>query len=236
MLLQLADVRASYSGFTALHEIDLAVDRGQGVGVVGGNGAGKSTLANVILGLKSIDEGTITFDGHKASRSCHRRVRKGIGYVPERRQLFGEMSVRDNLLVPLRTSRRRGAERIDELVELFPWMGDRLDDRADVLSGGQQTAVALARALAHRPQLLVVEEPSKSLSPNAVGVIREHLLTVRQTGLAMIVFEQQIYRLHDLVDEVNILSRGRIEATGSPDDPTLEHALSTSIIGAAAPG
>src|ERR1700712_1771974 len=164
MLLRLEGVSASYRGLKALQDITLDVAAGEIVAVVGANGAGKSTLLRAISGQVAT-EGAISFDGHPLARvPPHRITRMGVGLVPEGRRLFPRLSVEDNLRLGAYTI--KGPDRfkpLDQVFELFPRLGERLSQRAETLSGGEQQMLAIGRALMTQPRFLMLDEPSQGI-------------------------------------------------------------------------
>jgi branched-chain amino acid transport system ATP-binding protein len=236
MLLQLADVVASYRGLVAVNGISLDIGSAGAAGVVGPNGAGKSTLANCVVGLKSVERGTIAYDGRRANRRAWRRVRAGIGYVPEGRRVFTDMTVRENLLVATRLRRGTAESRTDELLGLFPVLAERRSQQAGTLSGGEQQMLAIARALMGQPKLLVLDEPTMGLAPAVVERVRGHLHSIRHDlGVGLLICEQSLARVGSVVDTVHVLQRGEIIASGVPDDPALETAFNAAVAGEVAP-
>lgn len=235
MLLQLSDIVASYSGLVAVDGVSFDVPAAGAVAIVGPNGAGKSTLANCVVGLKSVDGGAINFDGGRASRRAWRRVRRGIGYVPEGRRVFTDLTVRENLLVATRLRGRSANARTDELLGLFDVLAARRSQLAGTLSGGEQQMLAIARALMGRPKLLVLDEPTMGLAPAVVGHVRHHLRGIREIGVGLLICEQSLARVEAVVDAVHVLRRGQIIASGAPDDPALEEAFHAALAAGAAP-
>ncbi len=180
-VLRLEDVSAAYKGLKALQGVSLEVARGEIVAVVGANGAGKSTLLRAVSGQVSTG-GTITFDGHALARvPPHRITRMGIGLVPEGRRLFPRLSVEDNLRLGA-YARRGEADRfrpLDTVFTLFPRLKERLSQRAETLSGGEQQMLAIGRALMTQPRLLMLDEPSQGIAPKLVDDILAAVARIR---------------------------------------------------------
>ena len=161
--------------------------------LLGGNASGKSTTMKIILGLVSPRAGTVTFDGQAITGlPTPQIVRRGIGSVPEARRLFGDMTVRENLLMGayLRTDRAEIAEDLERMLDLFPRVGERIDQRAGTLSGGEQQMVAMARALMGRPKLICMDEPTMGLSPLFVDRVLELIAGINRQGTTIFMVEQ----------------------------------------------
>ncbi|MEO7844413.1 MAG: ATP-binding cassette domain-containing protein [Nocardioides sp.] len=219
-LLEVHGLRAGYAGQMALHGVDLTVRKGSVAAVLGANGAGKSTLCAAISGLVPTTDGQIVLDGADLTSSpTHARNRVGIAHCPEGRRLFAGLSVLDNLHLGAYSTRDRHevAERLEEVLSIFPRLKDKLAAPAQSLSGGQQQMVAIGRALMSRPGLLICDEVSLGLSPKAVDELYAGLDEVRQSGRSLLIVEQNVSRCLDFADDVYVLNRGRISFSGPPD-------------------
>jgi branched-chain amino acid transport system ATP-binding protein len=212
-LLELDDVGASYGVLKALHGVSLAVDEGQAVAILGANGAGKTTTLRAISGTVGTS-GEILFAGRRISgRSPEAIARLGIAHVPEGRGIYGELSVRENLLLGgvVRRDRKRVKQDLDRTFNYFPRLRERLKQQAGTLSGGEQQMLALARALVSRPRLLLLDEPSLGLAP---VVVREFFRIVRtlneEEGLAVLVVEQNAKIALASVQHAYLLEVGRV--------------------------
>jgi branched-chain amino acid transport system ATP-binding protein len=219
------DVRgltAGYAGRQVVVGTSLNVHAGEVVVLLGPNGAGKTTLLEAIAGLVTAMAGTISICGRPAARQYHHRVRSGLAYIPERRSVFGSLTVAENLKV--------GGGEITRALELFPELEDHLGRKAGVLSGGQQQMLMLARAMAGSPSVLIADEVSLGLSPVAVDRLHRAFRDIAVgRGIAVLVVEQHIRKALELADRGYVLSRGRIAMAGAAheigsDLTRLEHA------------
>jgi len=216
MLLELDDVSASYRGLRALQGVSLKVAAGEIVAVVGANGAGKSTLLRAIAGQVAT-EGSITFDGAAiAGEKPHLVTRRGVGLVPEGRRLFPRLSVEDNLRLGA-YARRGDPARFEPLklvFELFPRLQERLPQRAETLSGGEQQMLAIGRALMTQPRLLMLDEPSQGIAPKLVDDILAAVGRIRDLGTTVLLVEQRLAEALELADRAYVLQTGRIVMEG----------------------
>jgi branched-chain amino acid transport system ATP-binding protein len=226
-LLEIDDVRAGYGDFEALHGISISVTEGDTFAVMGANGAGKSTLLKVIAGTVSPRHGRVRYDGHDVtSTSVHARVDQGIALVPEGRRLFASLTVRENLLVGA-FRRRPGPWTIERVVELFPMLEEHLERPAARLSGGQQQAVAIGRALMANPRLLLLDEVSLGLAPIVVKQVYAELPRIREAGTTVLVVEQDVSQALAVADRVVCLLTGSVALEAAPSEldlPTIRRA------------
>lgn len=211
-LLEVRGLKARYGPIEALHGLDFSVGRGRLVALVGANGAGKTTLLRVLSGVHRAATGTIRFDGVDISRlASHRRVAIGICQVPEGRQVFGPMSVEDNIL--LGAYRRQNAQlsqRMEQAYSLFPVLKEKRKLPAGTLSGGQQQMLAIARALMGEPKLLLLDEPSLGLAPILVAEILRVVDQLRQQGITILLVEQNARAALAIADVGYVVETGRI--------------------------
>jgi branched-chain amino acid transport system ATP-binding protein len=214
--LRLEHVSASHRGLKALQDISLEVAAGEIVAVVGANGAGKSTLLRAIAGQVAT-EGAITFDGADIAHVApHLITRRGVGLVPEGRRLFPRLSVEDNLRLGA-YARRGEPDRFAPLglvFGLFPRLQERLAQRAETLSGGEQQMLAIGRALMTRPRLLMLDEPSQGIAPKLVDDILAAVARVRQLGTTVLLVEQRLAEALEMADRAYVLQTGRIVLEG----------------------
>ncbi|MFS8478605.1 MAG: ABC transporter ATP-binding protein [Micromonosporaceae bacterium] len=215
-MLTLDRVSAGYRRLQILHEVSMRVDQGEIVALIGANGAGKTTTLRTISGLLGVSGGTITFDGERidGARPEH-IVRRGLVHVPQERALFGRLTVMENLLMGAYTRDRStiGAS-LDEVFALFPILAERRDQRADTLSGGQQQMLAIGRALMSRPRLLTLDEPSIGLAPNLVTQVLDAVTRIRDTGVTVLIVEQNAAHTLRICDRAYVLESGDIVVEG----------------------
>jgi branched-chain amino acid transport system ATP-binding protein len=217
-MLSLAAVSAGYGSFQALFGVSLEVPQGEAVGVIGPNGAGKTTLMRVISGLLPMRDGLMILDGRPVGGlPAHRMVEQGIAHVPENRRLFPRLSVEDNLRIGafIPQARRRFAEQLDRVYNLFPRLKDRRDQLAGTLSGGEQQMCAIGRALMSGPKLLLMDEPSAGLAPLVVAQVFELVRRIRSEGLTVLIVEQNVQQVLDVVDRAYLLEVGAIKLAGT---------------------
>jgi len=219
-ILDIRGLTSHYGRIQALHGIDLQVGQGQLVALVGANGAGKTTLLRAVSGVQPVSAGQILFRGADIVRmSPDKRVRGGICQVPEGRQVFGPMSVEDNLRLGAFTRPRKGvAEDIDRMYTLFPDLKIKRLLQAGVLSGGQQQILAMARALMGRPALLLLDEPSMGLSPRLVAEIFRIIEGLKQQGITIFLVEQNAHAALSIADVGYVIETGTISLSGRGPD------------------
>ncbi len=237
-MLRVEKLVAGYKGSTALHGVSVDVKAGTIVSVVGANGAGKSTLINTISRLVKVSAGAILFEGADLSPlSAPDVVARGVVQVPEGRQLFAPLTVRENLRLGFH--RQAGAadaaarykERLDYVLDLFPRVAERIDQRAGTMSGGEQQMVAISRALMAGPKLLMLDEPSLGLAPMIVDQIFDILARLRADGLTILLVEQHADEALQLADYGYVMSVGRVRAEGPGASLRADPALTQSYLG-----
>jgi branched-chain amino acid transport system ATP-binding protein len=215
-LLEVERVNSFYGDFQALYEVSLTVDAGETLAIIGANGAGKSTLLNVIAGLYPNRGGVIRFNGRVIDRlPTHVRVALGISLVPEGRRVFPSLTVRENLLIGAYRN-RRGPWDVPAVLQLFPLLASRRNQRAAVLSGGEQQALAIGRALMANPRLLLLDEVSLGLAPVVVTQLYGAIPSIAAAGTTMLLVEQNIEQALAAARRVCCLLEGRIALTGRP--------------------
>jgi branched-chain amino acid transport system ATP-binding protein len=219
-LLDVRNLEIRYGPSQALFDVSVAVDPGTVVAVLGANGAGKSTLARAASGLVPRSAGSVHFDGHDVTRLSPHRIRKlGLTYIPEGRGIFPGLSVLDNLRMAVGQERRQDrAGAIDRAIERFPVLGNRRTQRAGSLSGGEQQMLALARALAVSPKLIIADEMSLGLAPLVAESVFEGLEEARRAGITIVLTEQFVHRALAMADTCVILTRGRVGWSGPAAD------------------
>ncbi len=217
-LLEVERVNSFYGDFQALYEVSLRVDAGETLAIIGANGAGKSTLLNVIAGLFPNRGGAIRYDGRSIDGlATHRRVELGISLVPEGRRVFPSLSVRENLLIGA-YRKRKGPWDVPAVLELFPLLSFRSGQRAAVLSGGEQQALSIGRALMANPDLLLLDEVSLGLAPVVVQQLYAAIPAIAAAGTTVLLVEQNIEQALAAANRVCCLLEGRIALTGRPSE------------------
>jgi branched-chain amino acid transport system ATP-binding protein len=219
MLLQIEDLWVRYGGITALSGISIDVPEGETVLLVGANGAGKSSTINAIIGLVPAAKGRIVFGGTDIAQiPCERRARLGIGFSPEGRRVFPTMTVTDNVLSgAFGLGRKRQTEALDWLRSAFPLLVDRATQPAGQLSGGQQQIVALARAMASFPKLLLMDEPFLGLAPVWIKQISDAILQLRARGTTVLMTEQMARPALKLATSGYVMRGGEVRRSGPVD-------------------
>lgn len=221
-LLDVRAVSAHYGPFQALFSMDLHVDEGETVAVIGANGAGKSTLLKTIAGLLPCSAGEVRFEGTPVQHlPSHRRVAAGISLVPEGRQVFPSLTVHENLQVGA-WCKRSGPWSAQKVYELFPLLVKRRDHLAANLSGGEQQALAIGRGLMANPRLLLLDEASLGLAPIVVRHLYQAMPLIVAEGTTMLLVEQDIGQAVAVAQRVYCLLEGRVALTGTPHDLTRE--------------
>lgn len=228
LILEVEDLCVSYGKVEALHHVSLKVREGQIVTVIGPNGAGKTTMLSSIMGLLPHTRGAIRFAGEDLGDvEVERMVARGITLVPESRALFGEMSVEDNLVLGAfmryRVGHRDHAQTMEEVFRIFPRLKERRTQHAGTLSGGERQMLAVARALMAKPRLLMLDEPSLGLAPLIVREIFRVIADLRQTGVSILLVEQNARAALQVADYGYVLETGEIALEGASkkliDDP-----------------
>ncbi len=213
-LLEVSALASQYGPIRALFDVSLVVGEGELVALVGANGAGKTTLLRAISGIQPLSSGSIRFDGREIGRQpAHRIVAAGVGHVPEGRQVFAPLSVEDNLRLGAFTRRRhRDAVQADmeHVFELFPHLAERRRQAAGTLSGGEQQMLAMGRALLGRPRLLLLDEPSMGLAPLMVAEIFRVIADLNQSGVTVLLVEQNARAALAIADRGYVLETGRV--------------------------
>jgi branched-chain amino acid transport system ATP-binding protein len=219
-MLEIENLDVRYGTSQALFGVSLTVEPGTVLAVLGTNGAGKSTLARAVSGLVAPSAGRVRFEGRDVTGLSAHRIRKlGLTYIPEGRGIFPGLSVIDNLKMAVAQERRpdRPAA-IDRAIDRFPVLGDRRGQRAGSLSGGEQQMLALARALAVSPKLVIADEMSLGLAPLVAESVFEGLEDARRSGITIVLSEQFIHRALAMADRCVILTRGRVGWSGAASD------------------
>ena len=220
-MLEVRDISAGYGSFRALFGVSIEVRAGEAVGVIGPNGAGKTTLLRVISKIISPESGQVMMQGQDLRRvAAHCVVEMGIAHVPEHRRLFPRLTVEENLRMGAfhPEARRRFAERLDFVYDLFPRMKERRDQLAGTMSGGEQQMCAIGRALMSGPKLLLMDEPSAGLAPVIVQQVFDLVRRIRAEGYTVLIVEQNIQQVLQVVDRAYLLEVGTIKQSGKAAD------------------
>jgi branched-chain amino acid transport system ATP-binding protein len=232
-VLELSGVRAGYDVGDVLQGVDLRLEEGEIVGLLGRNGVGKTTLMNTIIGLLRPRAGSIILEGRElAGEAAHEIARAGIAIVPQGRRIFAQLTVEQNL----KLARRAAAERdlrwgLDEVYDLLPRLRERRRHRGDELSGGEQQMVAIGRALLANPRVLLFDEPSEGLAPLLVDRVTETIAGLREHGLSAILVEQNLHVAVALADRVAILAKGGIAYRASIDEFRHDRRTAHALLG-----
>jgi branched-chain amino acid transport system ATP-binding protein len=215
-MLELRDIHSGYGETRVLHGLSLSAQSGRVLAILGRNGAGKSTTLKTIMGLLPLTAGEIVFDGKPIPARPFDVARCGIAYVPETRDIFPSLSVRENLEIVAKRYGGTSAEwTMERVIDLFPRLGERLDNGGTQLSGGEQQMLSIARALLMNPRLLVLDEPTEGLAPIIVKLIHDKLKELKQAGLSMVLVEQNFGFATSLADDVVVVGKGQVVWTGS---------------------
>jgi branched-chain amino acid transport system ATP-binding protein len=224
-VLSVDGLEARHGLLQAVRDVSLEVAEGEAVAIVGANGAGKTTLLRSIAGAHRPSAGRIVFDGADVTRlPAHRRVRRGIALVPEGRRLFPELTVEENLRVAAGV-RRPGPWDVDAVLEAFPLLAPRRHKRAATLSGGEQQATAIGRALMSNPRLLLLDEVSLGLAPVVVDLVYRSLGALLGAGTTVLLVEQDLSRALSVADRVVCMLEGRFVLEGTPGELTREQVM-----------
>ena len=236
-LLQISDLRAGYGRAEVLHGISLHADKGSVITVIGPNGAGKSTLLNTMMGILP-GKGSLHFDGQDISAlTLEERVMLGMALVPEKRELFGSMTVEDNLLLggfrQMRLGNAQWRDRLADVFDIFPRLKERRAQLAGTLSGGERQMLAVGRALMGRPALLMLDEPSLGLAPLIVREIFSIIDTLRKTGVTIVLVEQNARAALQVADHGYVLEMGELSAEGPADQLANDPRVIETYLGSA---
>ncbi len=209
-MLKVRNLDAGYGAVPVLRDLSITARAGEILCLLGRNGAGKTTLLKAIMGLVRASGGEITLDGTRLDRLPAWQVpKRGLGYIPQGRRLFNALSVAENLQIGL-MARRRGAETRARVLDMFPRLRDRLHQRADTLSGGEQQMLATARALCLEPRVLLLDEPTEGLQPSMIALIREAVVALKRQGVAVVLVEQRIEAVLEIADTVSFIENGQV--------------------------
>lgn len=236
-ILSIAGIKVAYGPITAVEGVDLEVGRGEFVGVIGSNGAGKSSTMRAIAGVVAPASGSIRFDGAEvAGRKSHEMVALGLAMVPEGRMIFGDQTVRENLMLGAYTRVMRGEGAavetdLEEMLELFPRLRERIDQPGASLSGGEQQMLAIARGLLSRPKLLVVDELSLGLAPKILDLLFPILADLNAKGLSVLLVEQMASYALAVTHRTYVMENGRVLFSGPSAELTRDDRVLDAYLG-----
>jgi branched-chain amino acid transport system ATP-binding protein len=233
-VLELDGVTAGYRKLQILHDLSLTVAAGELVAVVGANGAGKTTTLRAISGLLRPTSGQIRYDGERIDgRRAHEVVRRGLVQVSEARDLFGPLTVEDNLRLGAWTTRRRdnAGDELDLVYGLFPVLADRRRQQAQTMSGGQQQMLAIGRALMARPRFLMLDEPSTGLSPKLTREVLAAVSAIRDSGVAVLLVEQNASQALAIADRAYVLESGSVVLEGAGKELASDERVKKAYLG-----
>jgi branched-chain amino acid transport system ATP-binding protein len=233
-LLELRKVYHYYEKAKALEEINLSVEVNSLDAVIGPNGAGKSTLLRVISALEEIDRGKIEFEGERIDElDAHEIARRGIAHCPERRRLFYDMSVMENIELGAYSLKDKSlySGLLDFVFDIFPRLDERRKQRAGTLSGGEQQMLAIARSLMAKPKLLLLDEPSLGLAPKVKSKIFEAIEQIKEEGTTTLLVEQDAVLAMEVADNIYVLEEGKIEMSGTKEELEREPRIKKVYLG-----
>jgi urea ABC transporter ATP-binding protein UrtE len=214
-LLEVSGVEAGYGGGRVLNGVSFSIEKGEVLALIGRNGVGKTTLMRALIGLVKLDAGDIKLDGESiGAAKPYARAQKGIGYVPQGREIFGALTVAENLQVGAQANRAQAAQMKEKVVGYFPILKQRYEQKAGTMSGGEQQQLAIARALISSPKVLLLDEPSEGIQPSIVDLIGETLLQIAQeTGIGVVLVEQDMGMVERIATRCCVMDKGRIVDT-----------------------
>lgn len=216
-MLQVRNLHAYYGKSHILHGVSFDVAPGEIVSLLGRNGVGRSTTIKAIMGDVP-PQGSILFKGHEiAGRKPHEIARLGLGYVPENRDIFPGLTVRENLYLGQKTTRPSERWTMEDMFEIFPRLQERADTKAGVLSGGEQQMLTLCRTLMGDPDLIIIDEPTEGLAPKIVELVGEYLQKLKARGVSVLLIEQKLTIAMSISDRALVMGHGSIVFDGTPD-------------------
>lgn len=232
-MLDVQDLHAFYGASHVVQGVTFNISKGEAVALVGRNGVGKTSTLKSLMGMETRTRGTVAFDGTQLSgMASHVRAGRGLGYVPEERAVFPQMTVEENIRIGAllhRTSDQKGV--LDRAYALFPILRERRNQMAGTLSGGQQKMLALARGIALQPKLLMVDEPTEGLMPANVELVAHALLAATQEGMTVLVVDSSFDLLRTLCSRMYAMDRGLLVGTYKPSDFSSPDELAATMLG-----
>jgi len=219
MRLTVQGLNAYYGSSHVLHDVSLHVDSGEAVALLGRNGAGKSTTLHSIMGILGSTTGSIRLgDEELRGRPPHVISRRGLGFIPETRRIFGDLTVMENLQVGVKAGNGSHRWTIGEMFDLFPALAELRDRKGSALSGGEQQMLSIARTLLGNPDILLLDEPTEGLAPRVVELLEDQLKSLRETGVSMLLCEQHLPLAMSVTDRAYVIERGTIRFEGKSED------------------
>lgn len=230
-MLKVRSLSVAFGGIKALNNVSISVSKGELVALIGSNGAGKTTLLSSIMGLNHINEGEILLENKSIiNLQTHKIATLGMTLVPERRHIFSNMTVLENLIVGSYAN-KNGAKLLDNVLDIFKSLTKLLKTQAGMLSGGEQQMLAIGRALMMNPKVILMDEPSMGLSPLIVRDVYEKLNLLKQTGLTIFLVEQNAKSSLKYADKVYVLEHGKVIISGAPDEIINDNEVKRAYLG-----
>ena len=215
-MLEVKDLHAYYGKSHILQGVDMRIDAGEVVSLLGRNGVGRSTTVKTIMG-EVPPQGTIRFKGTDiAGMPSHRIARLGLGYVPEHRDIFPSLTVRENLILGIKDLRKSGRWRLDDMLQMFPNLAARADTAAGVMSGGEKQMLTMCRTLMGDPELIMIDEPTEGLAPIVVQQVGDLIAEIARRGVAILLVEQKLSIAMRISHRVYVMGHGQIAFEGTP--------------------
>jgi branched-chain amino acid transport system ATP-binding protein len=217
-MLKIENLQAYYGKSHVLHGVELSVESGEIVSLLGRNGSGRSTTAKAIMGLVDCN-GSVRWKGQEiVGKKTFEIAQLGLGYVPESRDIFPTLTVEQNLLLGQKSARKTGRWTFDDMFELFPRLKERRHTSAGVLSGGEQQMLTLCRALMGDPDLIIIDEPTEGLAPKIVELVAQYLKELKKRGISVLLIEQKLTIAMEISDRCLVMGHGSIVFSGTPND------------------
>ena len=216
-MLVVRDLHGYYGKSHVLHGVSLEIGQGEIVSLLGRNGVGRSTTAKAVMGMVTA-RGSIRFKGQELlGRKPHDIARLGVGYVPENRDIFPDLTVKQNLMLGMKSARQKGRWSMDDMYELFPRLKERENTPGGVLSGGEQQMLTLCRTLMGDPDLIIIDEPTEGLAPKIVELVGEYLQKLKARGISVLLIEQKLTIAMSISDRALVMGHGCIVFQGTPE-------------------
>ena len=217
-MLKISDLHAYYGKSHILRGVNINIGKGEIIALLGRNGVGRSTLVKSIMGLVPITGSIIYKNNEILGNATHNIALKGIGYVPENRDVFPTLTVRENLLLGIKDKNAKGEWTIEEMFSLFPNLRERADVSASAISGGEQQMLTICRCLMGNPELMMIDEPTEGLSPHMTKTVAELLKTIASKGVSILLVEQKLTVCLKLANKVYLMGHGEIVFEGTPEE------------------